>query len=512
MIRRTVKETLVEEGAAEDLSSVAMKVINLQRLGVSYHFEDEICEILQQIFDKDNVPHDDLHQNNSDLYAVALRFRLLRQQGHNVSCDKYFSNLKDNDGIFKESLISDTKGLLSLYEATHLRIKGDDILDQALTFTTTHLKSATRRDLSSPLLKQVTHALYQPLWKGIPRMEVRHYLSIYQEDDSHNETLLCFAKLDFNLLQQLYQKELFEITRWWKDVDFMKHLSFARDRVVECYLSALGVYFEPKYYFPRRTLSKFIYMVAVIDDMYDAHGTFEELELFNEAIQRWDISAKNQLPNYMKVCYQTLLDVYTELEEYLAREGNLYGIYYARESMKRHVGGYMKETRWFHSAYTPKLDEYMPLAALTSLYSLAIVAVVGMGNAATKDSLDWLLTDPPIVNASSVIGRLLNDVMSYQFEQKRGHNASSVELYVKEYGVTEEVAKLALTKQVDDAWKVINKAWLHPTRIPLPLLMRPLNLARVMEILYKFEDAFTNAGVELKNFATEVLIESVPIA
>lgn len=82
--------------------------------------------------------------------------------------------------------------------------------------------------------------------------------------------------------------------------------------------------------------------------------------------------------------------------------------------MKMHVGGYMKEARWFNSNYTPTSDEYMPLAALTSLYSLTIVAAVGMGVAASKDSLDWLLTDPGIVNAPSVIGRLLNDIMSHQ--------------------------------------------------------------------------------------------------
>ncbi|KAL6188833.1 hypothetical protein ACLB2K_040224 [Fragaria x ananassa] len=162
-------------------------------------------------------------------------------------------------------------------------------------------------------------------------------------------------------------------------IDCLDNKATVLPLVVECYLSPLGVFFEPKYYIARRTLCKFIYMVAVIDDMYDVYGTLEELELFNEAIQRWDISAMDPLPDYMKVCYKTLLDVYTELEENLASEGSLYGIHHARESMKMHVGGYMKEDRWFNSNYTPTIDEYMPLAALTSLYSLAIVAAVGMG-------------------------------------------------------------------------------------------------------------------------------------
>ena len=39
------------------------------------------------------------------------------------------------------------------------------------------------------------------------------------------------------------------------------------------------------------------------------------------------------LPEYMKICYQALLDVYTEMEDKLANEGNLYAIHYARESV-----------------------------------------------------------------------------------------------------------------------------------------------------------------------------------
>jgi (-)-germacrene D synthase len=124
-----------------------------------------------------------------------------------------FNKFKNGDGKFKESLVNDVVGLLSLYEAAHLMIHGEDVLEEALTFTTTHLES-TAHCLSSQLLsKQVTRALYQPFWKGSPRIEAMHYLSIYGDNESHNETLLTFAKLDFNLLQRVHRKELSDITR-----------------------------------------------------------------------------------------------------------------------------------------------------------------------------------------------------------------------------------------------------------------------------------------------------------
>lgn len=119
---------------------------------------------------------------------------------------------KDDKGNFKESLASDVLGMLSLYEAAHLGVHGEDILDEAIAFTTTHLKSAATH-LSNPLKAQVRHALRQPLHRGLPRLEHRRYISIYQDNASHYKALLTLAKLDFNLLQSLHKKELCEISR-----------------------------------------------------------------------------------------------------------------------------------------------------------------------------------------------------------------------------------------------------------------------------------------------------------
>jgi (-)-germacrene D synthase len=121
------------------------------------------------------------------------------------------TKFKESNGNFKESLISDARGMLSLYEATHLKIHGEAILDEALVFTTTHLESVASH-LSPSLAAQVSHALKQPIRKGLPRLEARNFFAIYQEDPSHDKVLLTFAKLDFNLLQKMHQKEVSEIS------------------------------------------------------------------------------------------------------------------------------------------------------------------------------------------------------------------------------------------------------------------------------------------------------------
>ena len=48
----------------------------------------------------------------------------------------------------------------------------------------------------------------------------------------------------------------------------------------------MGVYFEPQYMYGRNILTKVMVLVTVMDDFYDAFGTFEELAILTEAIER----------------------------------------------------------------------------------------------------------------------------------------------------------------------------------------------------------------------------------
>ncbi|KAL6311205.1 hypothetical protein AAG906_000393 [Vitis piasezkii] len=230
----------------------------VQRLGVAYHFKQEIEEALQHIC---NSFHD-CNDMDGDLYNIALGFRLLRQQG------------------FKEALISDVTGMLGLYEAAHLRVHGEDILAEALTFTTTHLKAMVE-SLGYPLAEQVAHALNRPIRKEL-------------------------AKLDFNLIQSLHKEELSNLAR-----------------LVECYFCILGVYFEPQYLQAKQILTKVIAMTFILGDIYDAYGTPDELKLFTEAVER---SASR-----IHETYVALFDEYKEIEEEMEKEGNQYRVHYAKE-------------------------------------------------------------------------------------------------------------------------------------------------------------------------------------
>ncbi|KAJ0105492.1 hypothetical protein Patl1_19309 [Pistacia atlantica] len=210
-LKQRVKEILI--ASTSDPAEKVCLIDSICRLGVSYHFETEIEEQLNEIFEaQPNLAED----NDYDLYTIALLFRVSRQHGFKMSCG-VFDKFKDSNGTFKENIAGDARGILSLYEATHLRVRGEDILKEALDFTTTHLKSLAK---SSPdhLAKHITSALEAPLHKNVPRLETHKYISFYQEvlGEYRNETLLIFAKLDFNRLKE-YVRACLEEAKWFNE-------------------------------------------------------------------------------------------------------------------------------------------------------------------------------------------------------------------------------------------------------------------------------------------------------
>ena len=82
---------------------------------------------------------------------------------------------------------------------------------------------------------------------------------------------------------------------------------------------------------------------------------------------------------------------------------------------------------------------------------------------------------------------------------------------MKQHGATEDEAVQEFRKQITDAWKDINEGFIHPTSVPMPVLMRILNLARVMDVVYKNEDGYTNGGAVLKDFVSSLLIDPVAV-
>ncbi|WRX29077.1 Terpene synthase [Theobroma cacao] len=180
--------------------------------------------------------------------------------------------------------------------------------------------------------------------------------------------------------------------------------------------------------------------------------------------------------------------------------------------MKQLSQAYFVEAKWYHENYVPTVEEYMTNGLVSSGYIMvAITSFVGMGDIVTKEIFDWASNNPKIVRASSMIARLMDDIVSHKFEQERGHVASAIECYMKQHGVSEENACNELTKQIENAWKDINQELVRPPAgVPMPALTRILNLARVMDFLYKEGDGYTHVVEAAKGGITSLLIDPIP--
>ncbi|KAM3282961.1 5-epiaristolochene synthase-like isoform X2 [Capsicum chacoense] len=481
----------------------------IERLGIAYHFEKEIDEILDRIYNENSNFEGDVY--NEDLCTCALQFRLLRQHGYNISL-KIFSKFLDGNGRLKESLASDVLGLLSLYEASHVRSHGEDILEDALAFSTTHLESATPH-LEYPLKEQVRHALEQSLHKGIPRIEIQFFISsIYDKQAIKNDVLLRFAKLDYNMLQMLHKQELAEVSRWWKDLNFVNTLPYARDRVVECYFWALGVYYEPQYSQARVMLVKTIAMISIVDDTYDAYGTVDELAIYTDVIQRWDIKEIDSLPDYMKISYKALLDLYKDYEKEMSRDGRSHVVYYAKERLKELVKSYNIEAKWFIEGHMPPASEYLRNAFVTTTYYyLATTSYLGM-KYAKEEEFEWLSKNPKILEGCVTICRVIDDIATYEVEKSRGQLSTGIECYMRDYSVSTKEAMAKFQEMGESGWKDINEGMLRPTPIPMEFLSRILNLARLVDVTYKHnEDGYTHPEKVIKPHIIAMVVDSFKI-
>uniref|UniRef100_A0A803NSQ7 Uncharacterized protein n=1 Tax=Cannabis sativa TaxID=3483 RepID=A0A803NSQ7_CANSA len=187
-------------------------------------------------------------------------------------------------------------------------------------------------------------------------------------------------------------------------------------------------------------------------------------------------------------------------------------VHFIRDKMKKLAQSYYVEAQWFHKKYTPTLQEYMEVALVSSTYyMLTATSFLGMGEEVSAEVFHWLMNSPKIVTASAVVCRLMDDVVSHKFEQDRGHVDSSVECYMKQYNVTEEEACKELKKQVLDAWKEMNEECMEPRDVPMSVLMRVVNLGRVIDAVYKDGDGYTHAGGIMKTFVKSLFIQNLPL-
>ncbi|KAK9227254.1 hypothetical protein WN943_012303 [Citrus x changshan-huyou] len=424
----------------------------LQRLGLAYHFETEIRNIFHNIYN-----NEDDKWKKENLYATSLEFRLLRQHGYHVS-QEVFNSITDKMGGW---IGDEFKGMLSLYEASYYSLEGESIMEEAWQFTSKHLKEVTMgKDVF--VAEQARRALELRLHWRVARLEARWFVDAYEERKDKNPLLLDLAKLDFNILQAIYQEEL-------KDISW--------SRLVASFLWGMGIAFEPQFAYCRRVLTITVALITVIDDIYDVFGTLDELEQFiDDAVERWDINyAMNQLPDYMKICFFVLYNFVNEFP---------YHIFKQQDSYK------------------------LPSPIMT------ISAYLAATNPIIEKELEFLESNniPDIIQWSSKIFRLQDDLGTSTDELKRGDVSKSIQCYMHETGVSEELAREHIKDLMRQMSKKVN-AYRANKDSPLSQTTADfmLNLVRASHFMYLHGDGHGVQNQETVDVAFTLLFRPIPL-
>ncbi|XP_051142804.1 vetispiradiene synthase 1-like [Andrographis paniculata] len=466
VLKEQIRIMVVDEQKQINPKDMMILIDTLHRLGVAHHFHKEIQQQIARIFQLQQQKFD----HDYDLYTTSLHFRLFRLHGYKAPCG-VFNKFKDDNGKFKKSLTEDIRGLLSLYEAAQLRCRREDLSNEAKVFAAQYLTQAMPM-ADSCLHHRVERSLSRNMHWSLSRLEARYYISIYENEESKNELLLKFAKLDYNLLQNLHKEKINELMRWWKGLGITSKLPFVRDSVVECYLLTAALNLD--------------------------YATLEEAKKFMEILQqqRWDMEEVDQLPDMMQIAYQTIFSVLEKLEQHISKQGRPYAVSYFR-------GAYMGPTPTFLKCIGNGIYDSS---------SHGVVAAYLMGTeSASEKVFRWLMSGPAIVEASGQYVRYTNDISTYKHEHKTDKFPNtSIDCYIKEYRVSKDEAIAKLQELAEDAWMAMNGEWLSTGDVPREFLKLVMNYARAAYLSYgEGSDGFTSPQTGLSKEIEALFIHPI---
>ena len=91
---------------------------------------------------------------------------------------------------------------------------------------------------------------------------------------------ICFLRYKLTIVIDMF-------CRWWKQQDLASKLPpYFRDRLIECYLFAIMIYFEPQFSLGRVSLAKINTVFTLVDDTCDRYGNVSEVAALVQCVER----------------------------------------------------------------------------------------------------------------------------------------------------------------------------------------------------------------------------------
>ncbi|KAK1437906.1 hypothetical protein QVD17_03706 [Tagetes erecta] len=486
-------------------------VDDIERLGLGYRFQNNIRKVLDKLVASIN---ETTKEEENNLHAVSLRFRLLRDHGYVVSQD-FVKRFKDNHGGFKGSIQTDVKALLSLYEASYLALESETDLHDAKLFAIENLLKLSGDDHVNKVMQDhINDALDMPLYRRLQRLQARWYIDAYAKQKDANQVLLKLAVLDFNMVQSTNKRDLQEASKWWRKTALANELSFIRDRIVECFFWAAGVAFEPQYSSCRIMLTKVCAFITTIDDIYDInYESLDELEALTNAIKRWDVNAAEKMPHDLQVGFLALYNTVNEMgyDSLITRRKNT--IPNLAKVWGEICETFLVEAKWTETNHMPTLEEYLDVAYLSSSGVVILThGFLSIYQDVKADANEYLQKCQELFKWSSMLLRLYNDLVISSEEVQRGDSPNAISCYMLENGVSEEIAREYVKVLIDKAWMKLLEARVASSGVVADSIIDiAINVPRVALSMYQHGDGHGAPDASANDRLSSVIIQPITV-
>ncbi|KAL0906972.1 hypothetical protein M5K25_025507 [Dendrobium thyrsiflorum] len=312
--------------------------------------------------------------------------------------------------------------------------------------------------------------------------------------------------------ESIYMTELQELSRWWRSLNVVRgELNFARDRLVENYLWAIGFTFQPELWRNRKAITKINSFITTIDDIYDIHGTLDELKLFTNSIKEWNLATTEQLPDYMKKCLTTLFNTMNDIASSFSKEKELDILPCLKRMWADLCKAYFIEAMWYHNGYTPTLDEYLDNAWVTISGICVLTTAYCLSDDLTFEAIKSLEFYPPIVRYSCMLFRLYNDLGTCTAEIQRGDVPKSIQCYMKEKNVSETAARDYIKCLIKIYWKKLNKEHTISSKYVESFRKVLVDIPRTAQCFYQYGDGYAEPDHETRERIICIIIKPISL-
>ncbi|XP_027931269.1 (3S,6E)-nerolidol synthase 1-like [Vigna unguiculata] len=486
LVLKEVKHAFQKLVGEDSMESLYVTDI-IQRLGIEHHFEHEIEALLRKQHSVFSSHLSDF-VNGHKLYELALTFRLLRQRGHHVPPD-VFECLKSNKREFIAKYGEDVKSLIALHEATQLSIEGEDSLDDAGYLSCQLLHAWLKRHREHHEAIHVASTLEDPLHYGLSRFrDASVVLSDYYKTKKEWTCLEKLAEINSCIVRMMNQNEIVQVYKWWKDLGMVKEEKFAKYQPLKWYIWPMACFTDPSFSDQRIELTKSISLIYIIDDIFDVYGTLDQLTLFRDAVNRWELADTEQLPDFMKMCLRVLFDSTNDFAEKVYKRHGLNPIDTLKRSWVRLLNAFTEEAHWLRSGDLPRSEEYLNIGIVSTGVPVVLLhAFFLFDHSINLETVAVMDNFPQIVHSVAKILRLSDDLEGFKKQDQKGVDGSYLDCYMNEHQhVSAEDVQSHVCHLISSEWKRLNEQVLTQNELPSSFTNFCLNAARMVPLMYHY--------------------------